>query len=98
MHVSQRQAEILALMAQGLADKEIARRLGLSHGTVRTHIDRLFRDYGWHSRTEAVAAWLEERAREFSPTPQARGARGAELTSNVPHFWGLPLSKNHFHH
>lgn len=69
MHVTERQTEILALMAQGFADKEIARRLGLSHGTVRTHIDRLFREHGLHSRTGLVASWLEERDRERIPQP-----------------------------
>ena len=93
MHVSQRQAEILALMARGLADKEIARRLGLSHGTVRTHIDRLFRDYGWHSRTEALAAWLEERDRTLSHTPEPGDARWSVLTSDVPNFVDFRLSK-----
>ncbi len=92
MHVSQRQAEILALMARGLADKEIARRLGLSHGTVRTHIDRLFRDYGWHSRTEALAAWLEERDRTLSHTPEPGDAQWSVLTSNVPNFGDFHLS------
>jgi len=93
MHVSGRQAEILALMAQGLADKEIARRLGLSHGTVRTHIDRLFRDYGWHSRTEAVATWLEERDRTLSHTPEPGDARWSVLTSNVPNVGDFRLTK-----
>ena len=69
MHVTDRQAEILALMAQGLTDKEIARRLGLTRGTVRTHVDRLFRDHGLRSRTEAVANWLEERDRETATPP-----------------------------
>jgi DNA-binding CsgD family transcriptional regulator len=93
MHVSGRQAQILALMARGLADKEIARRLGLSHGTVRTHIDRLFRDYGWHSRTEAVAAWLEDRDRTLSNTPVPGDARWSVLTSDVPNFVDFRLSK-----
>lgn len=79
MHVSERQAEILVLMAQGLGDKEIARRLGLSHGTVRTHIDRLFRDHGWHSRTEAVASWLDAEWSGSSP--------------DVPNFVDFQLSK-----
>ena len=78
MHVTERQAEILALMARGLADKEIARRLGLSHGTVRTHIDRLFRDHGWHSRTEAVATW--------------RDAQWAGSRPDVPNFGDFHLS------
>lgn len=58
MHFSPRQSQILSLMAEGLSDKEIARKIGISYPTVRTHIDRVFRDYGLRNRTEAVAAWL----------------------------------------
>lgn len=45
-------------MAQGCSDKEIARKIGVSYPTVRTHIDRIFRDYGLRNRTEAVVVWL----------------------------------------
>jgi len=58
MHFSPRQSQILSLMAEGFSDKEIARKIGISYPTVRTPIDRVFRDYGLHNRTEAVAAWL----------------------------------------
>jgi DNA-binding NarL/FixJ family response regulator len=57
-HFSPRQSEILSLMAEGFSDKEIARKIGISYPTVRTHIDRVFRDYGLRNRTEAVATWL----------------------------------------
>ena len=58
MHFSPRQSQILSLMAEGFSDKEIARKIGISYPTVRTHIDRVFRDHGLRNRTEAVAAWL----------------------------------------
>jgi len=45
-------------MAEGFSDKEIARKIGVRYPTVRTHIDRIFRDYGLRNRTEAVAVWL----------------------------------------
>ena len=53
-----RSLEMEAQLAAGLSDKEVASRLGLSHRTVRTHLDRLLREHGFRSRTEAVAAWL----------------------------------------
>jgi DNA-binding NarL/FixJ family response regulator len=56
--MSARQAQVLALIASGLSDKEIAARLGVAHRTVRTHLDRLLREHRLHNRTEAVAAWL----------------------------------------
>ena len=58
LHVTARQAQVLALIASGLSDKEIAARLGVAHRTVRTHIDRLLHEHRLHNRTEAVAAWL----------------------------------------
>jgi len=59
-NLSPRQSQILALMAEGCSDKEIARKIGVSYPTVRTHIDRIFRDYGLRNRTEAVAVWLSK--------------------------------------
>ena len=47
-------------MAEGFSDKEIARMIGVSYPTVRTHIDRIFRGYGLRNRTEAVAVWLSD--------------------------------------
>jgi DNA-binding NarL/FixJ family response regulator len=57
-HFSPRQSQILSLMAAGFSDKEIARKIGISYPTVRTHIDRIFRDKGLRNRTEAVAVWM----------------------------------------
>jgi len=57
---SPRQSQILSLMAEGFSDKEIARKIGVSYPTVRTHIDRIFRGYGLRNRTEAVAVWLSD--------------------------------------
>jgi DNA-binding CsgD family transcriptional regulator len=58
LRLTPRQSQVLALIASGLSDKEVASRLGLAHRTVRTHVDRLLREHGLRSRTEAVAAWL----------------------------------------
>jgi DNA-binding CsgD family transcriptional regulator len=58
LRLSPRQSQVLALIASGLSDKEVASRLGLAHRTVRTHVDRMLREHGLRSRTEAVAAWL----------------------------------------
>ena len=57
--VSGRQAEVVSLVAKGCSDKEIASRLGLSLGTVKTYLVRLYRDNGFHNRAEAVAACFE---------------------------------------
>ena len=58
LRLTQRQSQVVAQIASGLYGKEVAERLGLAHRTVRTHVDRLLREHGLRSRTEAVAAWL----------------------------------------
>ena len=58
LRLTPRQSQILALVAAGLPDREIAAQLKVAHGTVRTHLDRLMREHGLRSRTEAVTAWL----------------------------------------
>ena len=55
-----REAEVLHLLDQGLSNREIAARLFLSEGTVKTHTHRLYRKLGVQSRTSALA-----RAREL---------------------------------
>ena len=49
---------VLALLAQGLSNKEIAERLFVSVATVKYHVRVLFSKLGASSRAEAVAlAW-----------------------------------------
>jgi len=54
--LSPRQNDVLALMAQGLTNKEIARHLRLAEGTVKVHVNALYRALGAHNRVSAVAA------------------------------------------
>ena len=50
-----RQVQIVRLVATGASDKEIADALGISVPTVRSHLQRLYRDRGLRNRAEAVA-------------------------------------------
>jgi len=52
-----RQSQILRLAANGMSDKEIARLLGITHRTVRTHFEKLFKDRGIRNRSQAIALW-----------------------------------------
>ena len=49
-----REAQVLALLASGLSNAEIAQRLYLSHATVKTHINRIFAKTGARDRAQAV--------------------------------------------
>jgi DNA-binding NarL/FixJ family response regulator len=62
LRITPRQAQILELIAAGLPDKDIARRLGISRCTLRTHLDRFFRLNGIHDRAGAAAKWVRTSA------------------------------------
>jgi two-component system NarL family response regulator len=53
--LSEREIEVLKLMAQGKSNKEIGSALFISEGTVKSHLKRIFGKLGVISRTEAVA-------------------------------------------
>jgi two-component system, NarL family, response regulator LiaR len=56
-----RQREILRLLAAGLENKQIARRLGIGVHTVKTHVSRVLQKLGAASRTEAVVLAMRDR-------------------------------------
>ncbi|MFZ0553232.1 MAG: response regulator transcription factor [Steroidobacteraceae bacterium] len=56
-----REAQILDAIADGLTNKAIARRLGISLHTVKFHVESVFRKLGASTRTEAVARATERR-------------------------------------
>ena len=62
--ISGRELEVLALLAAGRSNKEIARRLDVSPNTVKTHVSRLLDKLEASRRTEAIV-----RARELGMIP-----------------------------
>ena len=52
--LSRREAEVLALIAAGLSNTDIARRLVLSNATVKTHVNHIFAKIGARDRAQAV--------------------------------------------
>jgi NarL family two-component system response regulator YdfI len=53
--LSDREQEVLVLLAQGAANKEIAARLYITERTVKAHVTSIFNKLGVNSRAEAVA-------------------------------------------
>jgi DNA-binding CsgD family transcriptional regulator len=62
--ISPRELKVLEEIAAGRSNKEIARRLGVSPNTVKTHVARLFEKLEAKRRTDAIA-----RARELGIVP-----------------------------
>ena len=52
--LSEREAEILGLMANGLTNKEIAQQLFLAEGTVKNYVSNIFRKLEARDRTQAI--------------------------------------------
>ena len=56
--LSRRELEVVALVADGLSNKEIAGRLFISLATVKDHVHRILEKTGLSSRAEVMAAYL----------------------------------------
>jgi DNA-binding NarL/FixJ family response regulator len=78
-HLTHREREVLDLLAQGLAQQEIARYLSISPKTVGTHLQTLMSKLGVHSRAELVA-----RAYRAGLVSEIQGRREAARTPNGP--------------
>jgi two-component system nitrate/nitrite response regulator NarL len=74
--LSPRQAEIVELVAMGLSDKEIGRRLHLAEETVGWHLKKIFLKWGVHSRTALASRRLRQ-------TPPKRTLSGLPSPTNV---------------
>jgi DNA-binding NarL/FixJ family response regulator len=57
LSLTRREQEVCALVADGLANKVIARRLGLALGTVKIHLHRALSKTRFSNRTE-LAVWM----------------------------------------
>ena len=64
--LSTREGEVLALVAEGLSNAEIADRLFISRATVKTHINQILRKTGCRDRPQAILYALNHKI----PTPQ----------------------------
>ncbi len=59
--LTEREVQILGLLADGLANKEMARRLLVSEATVKSHLSHIYTKLGVDTRAGAVAKAIEQR-------------------------------------
>ena len=74
--LSGREKEVLVLVAEGLANKQIARVLGIAERTVKAHLTSVFTQIGVTDRTSA-ALWAHRRGLVSSPRRGPRTGRSA---------------------
>ena len=60
-HLTGRQEELIASISEGLSNKEIAQRFGLSEHTVKAHLYRIYRRFGVTSRSKLMAQAMKGR-------------------------------------
>ena len=67
--LSPREMEILALVAEGCPNKEIAARLFISNATVRTHLMHVYEKLHVRCRTEAAAKYFRSKSSSAPTRP-----------------------------
>jgi predicted ATPase/DNA-binding CsgD family transcriptional regulator len=83
--LTRRAREVAELVALGLTNREIAKRLFLSDRTVEWHIEQILNKLGFNSRSQ-IAAWVarsEASSAGREPAPRPRGNLPAQITSFV---------------
>ncbi len=68
--LTQREGEVLELIARGESNAAIARELGVSQKTVRNHVSNVFTKLRVADRSQAIVKAREGRARRRRPPPR----------------------------
>ena len=61
MKLTPREREVITLVAEGFADKEIANRLNMSPRTVQTHLNTVINKLSARNRTNAAALFIKKK-------------------------------------
>lgn len=91
--LTEREMDVLRLLMDGACNKGIARRLEISHGTVKSHMRSIFQKLDAHNRTEVVVV-AEKRGLLASlpaPTSRGQGPWQAPVTEARP--WAVSFSQ-----
>ena len=67
VELTQRERDVLRLIAAGLSNREVADTLCVELTTVKNHVQHLMRKLGVHRRSDAAQYWYERRASGVSP-------------------------------
>jgi DNA-binding NarL/FixJ family response regulator len=77
--LSQRETEVLRLVARGLANKQVARKLGITESTVKTHVSGILAKLGLPSRTQLALYAARTGVIALDHTDAEAATSGADL-------------------
>jgi DNA-binding NarL/FixJ family response regulator len=67
--LTEREAEVAALVAHGLSNKIVAQQLGIAPGTVKSHLHSIYRKLGIENRVQLLLHWPKHSRRvRLQPT------------------------------
>lgn len=81
--LTSREEDVLRLLVEGMGNKLIARRLGISVGTVKSHLKGIFDKLQVQSRTQAICAVERRGLLRESPSSSVAGEVPAPLTTHL---------------
>ena len=57
-NLTEREREIAELIVRGISNREVAKQLGIAHGTANVHLNNIYRKLGINNRVLLAMAWL----------------------------------------
>jgi DNA-binding NarL/FixJ family response regulator len=78
--LTRRETEVLAMIAEGVANREIAERLQLGEKTVRNYVSRVYRKLAVHNRAQIAAYAMHSDVSKDPGTDDVRMSRSANPT------------------
>jgi DNA-binding NarL/FixJ family response regulator len=75
--LTEREAEVAALVAHGLSNKTVAQQLGIAAGTVKAHLHSIYRKLGIENRVQLLLHW---------PTNNGQALKARQIAANVVDF------------
>jgi two-component system nitrate/nitrite response regulator NarL len=94
-HLTPRERQLVAMLAQGLSNKELAYRIGITPGTVKVYLSRLYRKVGVSDRLELVLHSLKNLGPDQSSGSES--LHGTHLPITMPASLNLTTNGSYPH-
>ena len=92
IRLTPRQGQLVSLLSQGLKNKEIAAYLGLSEGTVKVYLSKLFQKVGAKDRFEVALFGLKNMVHTSTPSRQSQPSTTVVENTPIPRLRSLVVA------